>query len=41
MANSIYDRQFDVVVAGGGVSGCAAAVAAARCGTDVLVVEQG
>ncbi|WP_101911326.1 FAD-dependent oxidoreductase [Marasmitruncus massiliensis] len=41
MANSIYDRQFDVIVAGGGVSGCAAAVAAARCGADVLVVEQG
>lgn len=40
MTNSIYDRQFDVVVAGGGVSGCAAAVAAARCGADVLVVEQ-
>ncbi|HCB92165.1 MAG TPA: FAD-dependent oxidoreductase [Ruminococcaceae bacterium] len=33
-------RQYDVVVAGGGVSGCAAAVAAARCGAKVLVVEE-
>jgi len=40
LKDSVYGRQFDVVVAGGGVSGVAAAVAAARCGADVLVIEQ-
>ncbi len=40
MSAHSYARLFDVIVAGGGVSGCAAAVAAARCGADVLVLEQ-
>ena len=40
MKKTVYDRQFDIVVAGGGVSGAVAALAAARCGADVLVVEQ-
>ena len=40
MAGFPYDSEFDVVVAGGGVSGSAAAVTAARCGARVLVVEQ-
>ncbi|MDR2939347.1 MAG: FAD-dependent oxidoreductase [Clostridiales bacterium] len=35
----LYGRIFDVVVAGGGVSGCAAAVSAARLGANVLVIE--
>ncbi|MBN1809921.1 MAG: FAD-dependent oxidoreductase [Planctomycetes bacterium] len=33
-------RSYDVVVAGGGLSGVAAAVAASRLGMDVLLVEQ-
>lgn len=31
---------YDVIVAGGGVSGCAAAIAAARRGKKVLLVEK-
>lgn len=37
---SVYDQLFDVVVAGAGVSGCAAAVSAARAGATVLVIEK-
>ena len=40
MKKPVYDRRYDIVVAGGGVSGAVAALAAARCGADVLVVEQ-
>lgn len=40
MSVSIYEREYDVVVAGGGVSGSAAAVSAARSGASVLVLEQ-
>ena len=29
----------DVVVAGGGPAGCAAAIAAARCGASVILLE--
>lgn len=36
-----YEKRYDVIVAGGGVSGCAAAIAAARLGASVLVIEQG
>ena len=32
MAGAIYNREFDVVICGGGVSGCTAAIAAARSG---------
>lgn len=31
----------DVLVAGGGVAGCAAALAAARCGADTVLIESG
>lgn len=37
---SIYDRQYDVVVAGGGPSGVAAAIAAARNNASVLLIER-
>lgn len=36
----IYEQAFDVVVAGGGVSGTMAAIAAGRCGAKVLILEQ-
>jgi hypothetical protein len=36
----IYSRLYDVVVVGGGVAGCAAAVSAAREGALTIVVEQ-
>lgn len=38
--SNIYEKQYDVVVAGGGVSGAAAAISAARAGAQTLVVEQ-
>lgn len=33
-------EQYDVIVLGGGVAGCAAAVAAARAGSSVLLLEK-
>ena len=35
-----YDKQYDVIVAGGGVSGTVAAIAAGRLGADVLILER-
>ena len=35
-----WDYEADVVVAGYGIAGAAAAVEAARCGADVLVLER-
>lgn len=35
-----YEQKFDVVVLGGGVSGCMAAIAAGRAGQKVLMIEQ-
>ena len=34
-----YTRQYDVIVVGGGPAGCAAAIAAAREGMQVLLLE--
>ena len=36
-----YEKQYDVIVAGGGVSGTVAAIAAGRLGADVLILEEG
>lgn len=36
-----YEKQYDVIVAGGGVSGTVAAIAAGRLGADVLIIEEG
>lgn len=35
-----YEKKYDVLVLGGGVSGCCAAIAAARAGQATLMVEQ-
>lgn len=36
-----YEKRYDVIVAGGGVSGSVAAIAAGRMGASVLIIEQG
>ncbi len=36
----IHDRQYDIVVIGGGTAGAIAAIAAAESGKDVLIVER-
>lgn len=40
MEESLYGRKYDVLVAGGGVSGAVSAISAGRMGAKVLVVEQ-
>ena len=32
--------MYDVAVIGGGISGCMAAIAAARCGASVILIEK-
>ena len=41
MKEFCYETPYDVIVAGGGVSGSVAAIAAGRMGAKVLIVEQG
>ena len=36
----INKGMFDVIVVGGGIAGVSAAVSAARCGADVLLLEK-
>ena len=40
MFDSNEIKKFDIVVAGAGVAGCCAAIAAARTGKNVLLIEQ-
>lgn len=40
MQDYAYDRKYDVVIAGGGVSGAVAAIAAGRTKAKTLVIEQ-
>ena len=40
MGNFDYEKLYDVVIAGGGVSGVAAGIAAGRSGAKTLVIEQ-
>lgn len=35
-----HERHYDILVAGGGVAGCAAALEAARCGKKVALIEK-
>jgi NADPH-dependent 2,4-dienoyl-CoA reductase/sulfur reductase-like enzyme len=36
----IHELMTDVLIAGGGVGGCAAALAIARCGQRVILTEE-
>ncbi len=38
---NLYEKEYDIIIAGGGPAGCAAAIAAARQGADVLLLEAG
>lgn len=38
--STLNNRLWDVVVVGGGISGAVAAIAAARCGLNTLIIEQ-
>ena len=38
--SSTFDREYDFIVAGGGLAGCAAAIQAARRGKKTLLLEK-
>lgn len=38
--NAGYDKDYDVIICGGGTSGCSAAISAARAGANVLLIER-
>lgn len=40
MGSGIYEKTYEVVIAGGGVSGAVSAIAAGRSGVKTLVIEQ-
>lgn len=40
MSGEIATHEYDLVVAGGGTAGCAAAISAARQGMRVCLIEQ-
>lgn len=33
-------KEYDIIVVGGGFAGAASAIAAARCGVSVMLIEQ-
>jgi len=39
-SKSKYDIEYDVIICGGGTSGCAAAISAARAGANILLIER-
>ncbi|HAH86374.1 MAG TPA: FAD-dependent oxidoreductase, partial [Armatimonadetes bacterium] len=40
MSNRVFDKEYDVLVAGGGVAGVAAALESARAGLKTALIEK-